>query len=101
MFKNSSVTLEIFNEIKYLANNIKNLDLISVNNITFSNFLDGKELIYTFDSNLGATKSKEVMIKSKTHLFVIIFTAQKDEFDKFSPTIHKIINSFRVNPNEL
>jgi hypothetical protein len=57
MVKNSSLGLELINEINYLADNIKNLDFISVNNITFSNFLDGKELIYTFDSNLGATKS--------------------------------------------
>jgi hypothetical protein len=81
-----------------LANNLKNLDLISLNNINFSNVLNGKELIYTFDSNLGATKSKEVMVKSKTHLFVIIFTAQKDEFDKFSPNINKILHGFRLNP---
>ena len=71
-----------------------------MNIINFMNFLDGKELIYTYDSNLGATKSQEVMIRSKTDLFVIIFRSQKDEFEKFSPTIHKIINSFRVNPNE-
>jgi hypothetical protein len=89
MVTNSSLGLELINEINYLANNLKNLDLISVNNINFSNFLDGKELIYTFDSNLGATKSQEVLIKSKTHLFVIIFTAQKDEFDNFLPKLTK------------
>jgi hypothetical protein len=75
MVKNSSLGLELINEINCLGNNIKNLDLISVNNINFMNFLDGKELLYTFDSNLGATKSKEVMIKSKIRLFVITFTA--------------------------
>jgi hypothetical protein len=75
MVKNNSLGLELINEINYLANNIKNLDLISVNNITFSNFLDGKEMVYTFHSNLGATKSQEVMIKSKIRLFVITFTA--------------------------
>ena len=101
MVENSSLGLDLINEISYLANNLKNLDLISVNNINFSNFLDGKELIYSFDSNLGATKSQEVLIKSKTHLFVIIFTAQKGEFDKFSPNINKIINSFRLNPDDL
>ena len=92
MFKNSSLTLELINEINYLQVILR--ILIDFDKYYyFSNFLDGKELIDTFDSNLGATKSKEVMIKSKTHLFVIIFTAQKDDFDKFSPTIHKIINS--------
>jgi hypothetical protein len=75
MVKNSSLGLELINDFNYLANNIKNLNLISVYNTNFSNFLDGKELIYTFDSNLGATKSKEVMIRSKTRLIVIIFTA--------------------------
>ena len=101
MVKNSSPGLELINEINYLANNFKNLDLISVNNINFSNFLDGKELICTFDSNLGATKLQEVMIKSKTHLFVIMFTTQKGEFDKASPNINKIIKSFRRDPDDL
>lgn len=94
--ENISLRLDLFNEISYLANNLKNIDLISVNNINVSNVL-GKELIYTFDSNLGATKSKEVIVKSNTHLFVIIFTAQKDEFDKFSSNVDKMMRSFRIN----
>ncbi|WP_458747443.1 hypothetical protein [Candidatus Nitrosocosmicus sp. T] len=101
MVENSSLNFDLISEINYLANNLKNLDLISLNNINFSNVLNGKELIYTFDSNLGPTKSKEVMVKSKTHLFVIIFTAQKDEFDKFSPNINKILHGFRLNPSNV
>ena len=94
--ENSSLKLDLINEISYLANNLKNLDLISVNDIDISNVL-GKELIYTFDSNLGTTKSKEIMIKNNTHLFVIVFTAQKDEFDKSSININKLLDSFRLN----
>ncbi|TVP41605.1 hypothetical protein [Candidatus Nitrosocosmicus arcticus] len=56
-----------------------------------------KELLCTYGSNLGATKSKDIMIKNITNLFVIIFTAQKDEFDKFSPNINNMIESFRLS----
>jgi hypothetical protein len=42
MVKSSSLCLEVINEINYLASNIKNLDLISVNNTNFSNFSDGE-----------------------------------------------------------
>ena len=98
--ENSSLKLDLINEISYLANNLKNLDLVSVNDIDISNVL-GKELIYTFDSNLGTTKSKEIMIKNNTHLFVIVFTAQKDEFDKSSININKLLDSFRLKTANL
>ncbi len=93
--ENDFLKVDLINEISYLANNLQNLKLISLNDINFSKIL-GKELIYTYNSNLGATKSKEIMIRSTTHLFQIIFTTQKDEFDKFSPDIDRIIDSFHL-----
>ena len=94
--ENESLKSDLINEISYLANNLQNLDLISVNDTNVSKVY-GKELLYTHDSNLGGTKSKEIMIKNSTNLFVIIFTAQEDEFDKFSPNINNIIESFRLS----
>ncbi len=59
--------------------------------------ISGKEILYTYISNLGATKSKEIMIRNNTYLFEIKFTTQKDEFDKFSPIINRIIDSVRLS----
>jgi hypothetical protein len=71
-----------------------------VKNVNFSKGL-GKELVYTYNSNLGATKSKEIMIRNNTDLFIIIFTAQKDEFDEFSSTINRVIDSFQLTAAKL
>ena len=98
--ENDFLKVDLVNEINYLANNLQNLELISVNDMNFPKFL-GKELIYTYNSNLGATKSKEIMIRNNTHLFEIMFTTQKDEFDKFSPTINRIIDSFQISTVKL
>lgn len=97
---NDSLKLDLINEISYLADNLQNLDLISVNDMNVSMVL-GKEILYTYDSNLGVTQSKEIMIKNNENLYVIIFTAQRDEFGKFSPSIDKIIDSFRLNTVKL
>lgn len=94
--ENDFLKVDLINEIRYLANNLQNLKLISVNDMNFSK-ISGKELLYTYNSNLGATKSKEIMIRNNTYLFEIIFTTQKDEFDKFSPIINRIIDSVRLN----
>ena len=93
---NDSLKTDLINKISYLANNLQNLILISVSDMNVSKAYR-KELLYAYDSNLGATKSKEIMIKNITNLFVIIFTAQKDEFGKFSPNINNIIDSFRLS----
>ncbi len=98
--ENDSLNVDLIDEINYLANNHENLELISVNDMNFTKGF-GKELVYTYISNLGATKSKEIMIKNNTHLFIIVFTAQKDEFDEFSPTVNRVIGSFRLTAAEL
>jgi hypothetical protein len=90
----------LIDEINYLANNLENLDLILVNDMNFTKSF-GKELVYTYNSNLGPTKSKEIMIKNNTHLFIIVFTAQKDEFDEFSHTVNSVIDSFRLTGAKL
>jgi hypothetical protein len=94
--ENDFLKVDLINEIRYLANNLQNLKLISVNDMNFSK-ISGKELLYTYNSNLSATKSKEIMIRNNTYLFEIIFTTQKDEFDKFSPIINRIIDSVRLS----
>ena len=94
--ENDFLKVDLINEIRYLANNLQNLKLISVNDMNFSK-ISGKELLYTYNSNLGATKSKEIMIRNNTYLFEIIYTTQKDEFDKFSPIINRIIDSVRLS----
>ena len=91
--ENDSMKVFLVDEINYLANNLQNLKLISVNDMNSSKIF-GKDLIYTYYSNLGPTKSKEIMIRNNTDLFKIIFTTQTDEFDKFLPSINKIIDSF-------
>ncbi|MDN5844688.1 MAG: hypothetical protein L0H53_00265 [Candidatus Nitrosocosmicus sp.] len=93
--ENDSLKVDLINEISYLANNLENFELISVNDTNFSKGL-GKELIYSYSSNLGTTKSKEIMIKNKTQMFMIIFIAQKDEFDEFLPTVNRVIDSFQL-----
>jgi hypothetical protein len=93
--ENNSLKVDLIDEINYLADNLENLDLISVKDVNFSKAL-GKELVYTYNSNLGATKSKEIMIRNNTDLFIVIFSAQKDEFDEFSPTINRVIESFQL-----
>ena len=98
--ENDSLKVDLIIEINYLANNLENLELISVNDMNFSKGL-GKELVYTYISNLGATKSKEIMIKNNTQMFIIIFTAQKDEFDEFSPLVNKVIDSFQLTAAKL
>lgn len=87
-------------EINYLANNLENFELISVNDVISTKGF-GKELVYTYNSNLGPTKSKEIMIRNNTHLFFIIFNAQKDEFDEFSPTVNRVIDSFQLTAAKL
>ena len=91
--ENDFLRVNLINEIRYLANNLENLTLISINDMNFSKSL-GKELVYSYNSNLGTTKSKEIMIRNNSHLFEIIFTSQKDEFDKFSSNINRMIDSF-------
>ncbi len=91
--ENDFLMADLINEIRYLANNLENLKLISLKDMNFSKSL-GKELVYSYDSNLGPTESKEIMIRNNTHLYEIIFTTQKDEFDKFSSNINRIIDSF-------
>ncbi|MDF0682676.1 MAG: hypothetical protein P0116_17085, partial [Candidatus Nitrosocosmicus sp.] len=72
-----------------MANILQNLELISVNDMNSSKIL-GKDIIYTYNSNLGPKKSKEVMIRNNADLSKIIFTPQTDEFDKFLPSIYKL-----------
>jgi hypothetical protein len=54
------------------------------------------QITYRTYSNLGPTKSKEIMIRNNTDLFKIIFTTQTDEFHKFLPSINKITDSFQI-----
>ena len=98
--ENDFIKEDLVDEINYLANNLQNLELISVNDMNSSKIF-GKDLIYTYYSNLGLTKSKEIMIKNNTDLFKIIFTSQTDEFDKFLPSINKIIDSFQIGKTKL
>jgi hypothetical protein len=84
---------ELINGIIYLATNLENLKLISLIDMNFSKSL-GKERVYSYNSNLVPTESKEIMIRNNTHLYEFIFTAQKDEFEKFSSNINRIIDSF-------
>lgn len=98
--ENDFIKVDLIDEINYLANNLQNLELISVNDLNTSKIL-GKDLIYTYYSNLGPTKSKEIMIRNNTDLFKIIFTTQTDEFDKFLPSINKIIDSFQIGTTKL
>jgi len=98
--ENDSLKLDLIDEISYLANNLENFELISVNDMNFSKGL-GQELVYAYNSNLGETKSKEIMIKNNTHLFMIIFTVQKDEFDEFSPKVNRVIDSFQLTTAKL
>ncbi len=75
--ENEFIRVDLIDEINYLANNFENLELISVDDMNFSKVL-GKKIVYTYTSNLGATKSEEVMIRSSTNIYKIIFTTQKD-----------------------
>ncbi len=59
------------------------------------------QITYRTYSNLGPTKSKEIMIRNNTDLFKIIFTTQTDEFYKFLPSINKIIDSFQIGTTKL
>ena len=98
--ENDSMKVFLVDEINYLANNLQNLELSSVNDMNSSKIF-GKDLIYTYYSNLGPTKSKEIMIRNNTDLFKIIFTTQTDEFHKFLPNINKIIDSFQIGTTKL
>lgn len=98
--KNDSLSADLIGELRYMADKLQNFDLISVNDINNSGIL-GKELLYTYDSKLGTFKTKEIMIKTETDLFVIIFTTQKQEFEKFTPIINRMIDSFQLNSSKL
>jgi hypothetical protein len=91
--ENDFLMAELINGIIYLATNLENLKLISLIDMNFSKSL-GKERVYSYNSNLVPTESKEIMIRNNTHLYEFIFTAQKDEFEKFSSNINRIIDSF-------
>ena len=98
--ENDFIKVDLVDEINYLANSLQNLELISVNDMNSSKIF-GKDLIYTYYSNLGLTKSKEKMNRNNTNLFKIIFTTQTDEFHKFLPSINKITDSFQIGTTKL
>lgn len=84
----------LLNEINYLVNNLQNLDLISIKDVNL-NSLKGKELLYTYDSNIGPTKVNEFLL-NQNHLFVILsFSTSSIDFDKMSNTIISVLKSFK------
>ena len=56
--ENDFLMADLINEISYLANNLENLKLISVNDMNFSK-ISGKELVYSYNSNLGLPNQKK------------------------------------------
>jgi hypothetical protein len=97
--QDEKMRIEVLNEIKYLVNNLQNLDIISIKNVNVSNSIMGKELLYNYDSNIGKTKVKEYLFNGNSISVILTFSTSIADFDDMSNTIEKILNSFKFEGN--
>lgn len=97
--QDEKMRIEVLNEIKYLVNNLQNLDIISIKNVNVSNSIMGKELLYNYDSNIGKTKVKEYLFDGNSISVILTFSTSIVDFDDMSNTIEKILNSFKFEGN--
>ncbi|MDF5728792.1 MAG: hypothetical protein PUP92_12390 [Rhizonema sp. PD38] len=64
-------------------------------NTTFANKL-GKQLVFTVKDRKNIFKNLQVFTLKKDKAFVIIYTAEKDSYNKFLPTVETMIKSLQV-----
>lgn len=87
---------ELLNEIKYLINNLQNLDIISIKNVNVSSSnITAKEMLYGYDSNIGKTKVNEYLLYGNSRLVILSFSTSSMDFDKMSDTFETILDSFK------
>lgn len=100
LFSNSSQTedekmrIGLVTEINYLVNNLRDLNIISINDVNF-NSIKGKELLYSYDSNIGQTKVSEYLLNENKLFVILSFSTSAIDFDKMSNTIMSIRESFK------
>ena len=98
--KDEKMRTELLNEIKYMINNLQNLDIISIKNVNVSSSnITAKELLYGYDSNIGKTKVNEYLLYGNSRLVILSFSTSSMDFDKMSDTIDTILDSFKFMNN--
>jgi hypothetical protein len=93
-----SSSLEILFEQNY--NNLfsnSTYKLIAEGNITFGEYINASECIYTIDENGTVKKHRAIWIENGNDVYVILCTAPESEFDSQSKNFDFIINSFKIN----
>jgi len=100
LFSNSSQTEDeimrtgLLTEINYLVDNLQNLNIISISNVNF-NSIKGKELLYSYDSNIGKTKVSEYLLNGNKLFVILSFSTSYIDFEKMSNTMMSILKSFK------
>jgi hypothetical protein len=93
-----SLNQQLLKEIEFLMANLSNLSIASINNINNSK-VHGKELLYTYDSNIGPTTVREFLFADRHNAVLLAFSTNYNEFDDISEEIQLILNSFRFLDN--
>lgn len=60
------------------------------------NWLNGKSIVYKYTEWSNEIKAQQTILMKQNKIFVLQYTATKDTFKKYSDTINKIIESFKV-----
>lgn len=92
-FEERSDTQVILDQLNYLEYNYPKFNLISTTTKKIDD-LKAIEIIYTYNSNIGDTKTKEILINKDGNLYIISFTAHITEFNKFENVSKTIFDSF-------
>lgn len=92
-FVERSDTQVILDQLNYLENNYPKFNLISTNTKKIDH-LEVFEIIYTYNSNIGDTKTKEILINKDGNIYILSFTSHISEFIKFENVSKIIFDSF-------
>lgn len=81
--------------IKEINNNMSKAKIVSLSE-TFIAKKPGKELVFTGINGENSLRNLQVFTLKGDKAYVIIYTAEKDSYEKFLPTAETMIKSFEI-----
>ena len=75
---------------------LPNFKLLESSTLSVAN-TPAQKLVYTYSNpEVGVTKTMDVLVTKNEKLYLLSFNSDADKYDKFLPTVQKIISSFQL-----